>query len=323
MTANPPFRTIQLQRDTAANWTSANTLLAEGELGLEMDTRKAKIGDWVTNWNSLSYAFWWVGGWDMFKSENLSWLIDYVTARTNIWLWTSDSPQFAGVNVGHASDTTFAREASGVYSAGWEIMNGFTSTATAAGTTTLTKASTKIQQFTGTTTQTVVLPTTGIIKGQQYIVQNIGTAQTAMLTVQSSWGNEIAKIGYGCTVVFTSTQATPYTAAHWTFQKFGTNVITATSYTTDTGTSLNCDYWDIFEVTAQAGALKLNNPTGSPRNWQVLYIPITATWAHALTHDTQFQASTVALPTVLSTARLNNIYVWSASTSKWVIVSSV
>lgn len=45
MTANPPFRTIQLQRDTAANWTSANTLLAEGELGLEMDTRKAKIGD--------------------------------------------------------------------------------------------------------------------------------------------------------------------------------------------------------------------------------------------------------------------------------------
>lgn len=57
MTANPPFRTIQLQRDTAANWTSANTLLAEGELGLEMDTRKAKIGDWVTQWNSLLYAF--------------------------------------------------------------------------------------------------------------------------------------------------------------------------------------------------------------------------------------------------------------------------
>lgn len=40
-----PYRTIQLQRDIAANWTSANTLLAEGELGLELDTRKAKIGD--------------------------------------------------------------------------------------------------------------------------------------------------------------------------------------------------------------------------------------------------------------------------------------
>ena len=64
MTANPPFRTIQLQRDTAANWTSANTLLAEGELGLEMDTRKAKIGDWVTNWNLLDYAF-----------ESFDWLV--------------------------------------------------------------------------------------------------------------------------------------------------------------------------------------------------------------------------------------------------------
>lgn len=86
MTANPPFRTIQLQRDTAANWTSANTLLAEGELGLEMDTRKAKIGDWVTNWNSLSYAFSWVGGGDMLKSDNLSWLADYAVARSNMGL---------------------------------------------------------------------------------------------------------------------------------------------------------------------------------------------------------------------------------------------
>ena len=202
-------------------------------------------------------------------------------------------------------------------------MNGFTSTATAAGTTTLTKASTKIQQFTGTTTQTIVLPTTGIIKGQQYIVQNIGSAQGAMLTVQSSGANEIVKIGYGCTVVFTSTQATPTTAAHWTYQKFGTNVLTATSYTTDTGTSLNCDYWDVFVVTAQAGALKLNNPTGSPRDGQLLFVAMTATGAQTLTHDTQFQASTVALPTALSTSRLNNLYVWSAATSKWIILSSV
>ena len=82
------------------------------------------------------------------------------------------------------------------------------------------KTYTKLQQWTGTTTQTIKLPTTGIIKGQQYIVQNIGSAQTAMLTVQSSGSNEIVKIGYGCTIVFTSTQATPTTAAHWTYQRF-------------------------------------------------------------------------------------------------------
>jgi hypothetical protein len=36
---------IQLKRDTAANWTIANTILRVGEVGLETDTRRAKFGD--------------------------------------------------------------------------------------------------------------------------------------------------------------------------------------------------------------------------------------------------------------------------------------
>lgn len=46
---------IQLRRDTAANWTSANPILAQGEMGVETNTRKLKIGDGTTAWNSLSY----------------------------------------------------------------------------------------------------------------------------------------------------------------------------------------------------------------------------------------------------------------------------
>lgn len=46
---------IQLRRDTAANWTSANPTLAQGELGAETDTSKIKIGDGSTVWNSLGY----------------------------------------------------------------------------------------------------------------------------------------------------------------------------------------------------------------------------------------------------------------------------
>ena len=46
---------IKLRRDTAANWTSANTVLAAGELGLETDTAKLKAGDGTTAWTSLSY----------------------------------------------------------------------------------------------------------------------------------------------------------------------------------------------------------------------------------------------------------------------------
>lgn len=48
--------TIQFRRGTAAQWTSANTLLAQGELGLELDTGKFKVGDGLTYWNNLSYS---------------------------------------------------------------------------------------------------------------------------------------------------------------------------------------------------------------------------------------------------------------------------
>ena len=47
---------IQIRRDTAADWTSANPILAQGELGLEIDTARFKIGDGVLAWNSLLYA---------------------------------------------------------------------------------------------------------------------------------------------------------------------------------------------------------------------------------------------------------------------------
>jgi hypothetical protein len=38
---------IQFRRDTAANWTSINPVLAQGELGLETDTSNYKIGDFL------------------------------------------------------------------------------------------------------------------------------------------------------------------------------------------------------------------------------------------------------------------------------------
>jgi hypothetical protein len=51
-----PAVTIQLRRDTAANWTSANPTLAQGEWGYETDTNKIKIGNGSTAWASLPYG---------------------------------------------------------------------------------------------------------------------------------------------------------------------------------------------------------------------------------------------------------------------------
>jgi len=47
---------IQLRRDAAADWTSANPTLSAGEFGYETDTTKYKIGDGTTAWNSLGYV---------------------------------------------------------------------------------------------------------------------------------------------------------------------------------------------------------------------------------------------------------------------------
>ena len=46
---------IQIRRDTAANWSSANPTLAQGEPGYEIDTRKLKVGDGSSDWNTLEY----------------------------------------------------------------------------------------------------------------------------------------------------------------------------------------------------------------------------------------------------------------------------
>lgn len=51
-----PGTVIKLRRDTAANWTTDNPVLAEGETGWETDTRRVKLGDGTTAWTDLPYA---------------------------------------------------------------------------------------------------------------------------------------------------------------------------------------------------------------------------------------------------------------------------
>ena len=46
---------IQFRRGTASEWASANPTLAQGEIGLETDTNRIKIGNGGTLWNVLPY----------------------------------------------------------------------------------------------------------------------------------------------------------------------------------------------------------------------------------------------------------------------------
>lgn len=45
------------RRNTAALWVAANPTLRSGEIGIEKDTKKQKIGDGVTSWVNLPYQF--------------------------------------------------------------------------------------------------------------------------------------------------------------------------------------------------------------------------------------------------------------------------
>lgn len=47
---------LQFRRGTAALWASANPVLAAGEFGFETDTKKGKVGDGTTAYNSLGYV---------------------------------------------------------------------------------------------------------------------------------------------------------------------------------------------------------------------------------------------------------------------------
>ena len=46
---------IQLKHGLAASWTEKNPVLLAGEIGIETDTLKMKVGDGTTNWKALGY----------------------------------------------------------------------------------------------------------------------------------------------------------------------------------------------------------------------------------------------------------------------------
>lgn len=45
---------IQMKYKNAADWSASDVLLA-GEIGFELDTQKAKLGDGTSNWTELEY----------------------------------------------------------------------------------------------------------------------------------------------------------------------------------------------------------------------------------------------------------------------------
>lgn len=102
------------------------------------------------------------------------------------------------------------------------LLNGYATTATAAGTTTLTVNSVYQQYFTGTTTQTVTLPVAStLVLGQQFLITN---NSTGLVTVQSSGANSIQVMAASSNLLVTCILTSGTTAASWNSYYYGVNL---------------------------------------------------------------------------------------------------
>lgn len=117
------------------------------------------------------------------------------------------------------------------------FIEGYRTTATAGATTTLTVGDAYQQFFTGSTTQTVVLPVTSTLAlGQGFFIVN---NSSGVVTVQSSGGNTIQAMASGTTLWLTCILTSGTTASSWyaeyTSQTSGANFPVNTNISSMTG----------------------------------------------------------------------------------------
>jgi len=117
------------------------------------------------------------------------------------------------------ASTIMSRDANANVNANNLIYN-YTTTATTNTTTTLTVSSAKLQYFTGTQAQTVVLPNVStLVVGMRYEIVSLLTG-TSTINVQSSGGNAIVSIAANNNAVFTVISTSGTGASSWAFQYF-------------------------------------------------------------------------------------------------------
>lgn len=108
-----------------------------------------------------------------------------------------------------------------------------------------------------------------------------------------------------------------------TNKRINPRVISAANYTTDTGTSLDVSTCDLFIITAQAGNLLFNNPSGTPLNGQRLTIRIKDNGTlRTLTWGSEYRAMGVGIPGATVAGKIMYIgLIFDDDANKWDIVS--
>lgn len=179
---------------------------------------------------------------------------------TNMPVGTTGTLAKANGGTGVTSATT--AQTAGEYAA-WDanqnlsannIVNDYATTATAAGTTTLTVASKRVQFFTGTSTQTVTLPVASTLTvGHNYYIRNLSTG---VVTVQSSGANSVIAMQPQDGIIVTCILASGTSAASWSVFSELANSAATGALSLPAGTAAQ-------RPTAVAGQVRLNTDSNS------------------------------------------------------------
>lgn len=243
------------------------------------------------------------------------------------------APQFTTIELGHASDTTISRVSAGVIAVEGAIVptkdananltinnliEGYTTTATAAGTTTMVVGDTFQQYWTGTTTQTIKLPTTGVVAGQQWSIVN---NSTGLVTVQSSGANTIIILGAGQSAIFTANVATPTTAANWTVQLIDCVGINNTITASSNAATINLAYKTNVVTNNSAATITITLPTAGAVDGMVRALKVVDSSAAAQTLTlVNTENSSINVPATTNgstTLPLTMVFQYNGLTSKW------
>jgi len=191
-------------------------------------------------------------------------------------------------------------------------LQGFTTTATAAGTTVLTNTSTYYQYFTGSTTQTITLPVTSTLQtGWSFHMANNSTGN---LTVNSSGANLVATILPNTTAHITCVGTTLTTAADWDYgitdfqgavpvALGGTGGTSATAYALLAGGTTTTGAFQSLASVGTSGQVLTSNGAGALPTFQAAsgggfsasYVPF---------HGTASRATTVMTVTAVATGTI-------------------
>ena len=160
---------------------------------------------------------------------------------------------------------------------------------------------------------------------------NLGTAVypfnstfTTMIELGHASDTTLSRVSAGVVAVEGVTVPTISSTNTLTNKRIEPRIVSAASYTTDTGTSLDVSTTDMFVITAQAGALLFNAPGGTPVQGQRLIIRIKDNGtARALTWNAVFRAMGTALPsTTVVSKTLYLGFFYNSTDTKWDLVAS-